>query len=150
MSTFVRAAVKRVRAGLTGRAALAAVLSLLAFGPRASCAQTSGTAPPPEPPVELENHRYIPPGAAKSVEIGNFYLKRGNYKAAASRFEEAVGARSDYAPAYLGLGKTYEKMGLRQKALNAYQQFLDLLPSDKDAEAAKDVHRAMDRLREGH
>lgn len=55
--------------------------------------------------------------------------------------------RPDYAPAYLGLGKAYEQMGSRKQALDAYQKYLDLLPSDKDAEDAKDVQRAVKRLR---
>jgi len=90
---------------------------------------------------------YSPPGPAKSVEVGNFYLRRKDYKGALSRFEEAVQTDSNYAPAYLGLGKVYEKTGARQKALDAYQKYLDLLPSDKDAQDAKQVHRAIDRLR---
>jgi tetratricopeptide (TPR) repeat protein len=133
----------------TGIAAIVMASLLILFTRPVPCqAQTSRTAPPPEPPVELENPpAFTPPGPAKSVEIGNFYLKRGKYKAAASRFEEAIQSRSDYAPAFLGLGKAYDKMRLRQKALAAYQRYLDLLPSDQDAENAKDVHRAMDRLR---
>lgn len=90
---------------------------------------------------------YTPPGPAKSVEIGKFYLRRKDYKGALSRFEEAVHTDPSYAPAYLGLGKVYEKTGVRQKALDAYQRYLELLPSDKDAEDAKEVHRAIDRLR---
>jgi tetratricopeptide (TPR) repeat protein len=118
------------------------------LNPLASRAQTSRTPPAPQPPVELEkNSPYTTPGPEKCVEVGNFYLKRGKYKAAVSRFEEAIQTRPDYAQAYLGLGKADEKMGLKQKALDAYQQYLDLLPSDKDAEDAKDVHRAMARLR---
>lgn len=81
------------------------------------------------------------------MEVGNFYLRRKDYKGALSRFEEAVQTDPNYAPAYLGLGKVYEKTGARQKALDAYQKYLDLLPSDKDAEDAKEVHRAIDRLR---
>jgi len=81
------------------------------------------------------------------VEIGNFYLRRKDYKGALSRFEEAARTDPNYAPAYLGLGKVYEKTGMKQKALDAYQRYLDLLPSDKDAQDAKDVHRAMERLR---
>jgi tetratricopeptide (TPR) repeat protein len=121
----------------------------LVVSPLASHAQTSRTPPPPAPPPETRSV-YTPPGPAKDVEVGNFYLKRRAYRAAASRFEEAIQSRADYAPAYLGLGKTYEKMGLKHKALSAYQQYLDLLPSDKDAEDAKDVHRAIARLRAGH
>jgi len=94
---------------------------------------------------------YVPPGAVKSVEIGNFYLKKKKYKGALSRFQEAVAENSSYAPAYLGMGKVYEHMGLKQKALDAYQKYLDALPSEKDALEAKDVRRAMARLeREGN
>src|SRR5689334_19446349 len=75
---------------------------------------------------------YVPPGAVKSVEIGNFYLRRRQYNGALSRFKEAVEENSTYAPAYLGLGKVYEHLGLKQKALDAYQQYLDALPSEKD------------------
>jgi len=90
---------------------------------------------------------FTPPGPAKSVEVGDFYLRRKDYRGALSRFEEAVQTNPNYAPAYLGLGRVYEKTGARQKALEAYQKYLDLLPSDKDAEDAKQVHRAMERLR---
>jgi tetratricopeptide (TPR) repeat protein len=127
-----------------------AVLLSLSLSLVSSGAQTSRTPPPPSAPDLDGGHVYTPPGPAKSVEIGNFYLRHHKYKAAISRFQEAIQTRSDYAPAYLGLGKTYEKMGLKQKALDAYQQYLDTLPSDKDAEDAKSVHRAMERLREGH
>jgi len=126
-------------------------LLILAMSPVVVRAQSSRTPPPPQPPPDLDGgFVYTPPGPAKSVEIGNFYLKRHNYKAAISRFKEAIQTRSDYPPAYLGLGKAYEKTGQKQKALDAYQQYLDTLPSDKDAADAKDVHRAMERLRAEH
>lgn len=126
-------------------------LLLLAISALTLRAQSSRTPPPPKPSPDLDGgFVYTPPGPAKSVEIGNFYLKRHNYKAAISRFKEAIQTRADYAPAYLGLGKAYEKTRQKQKALDAYQKYLDMLPSDKDAEDAKDVHRALDRLLSGH
>jgi tetratricopeptide (TPR) repeat protein len=85
-------------------------------------------------------------GPAKCTEIGNFYFKRKNYKAALSRYQEAADADPHYAPAYLGLGKAYEKLGRDQKALESYRKYLDMLPSDKDAENAKEVQRAIARL----
>ena len=94
-----------------------------------------------------DGFHYTPPGPVKSVEVGNYYLRRKDYKGALSRFEEAVQTDPNYAPAYLGIGKVYEKTGVTQKALDAYQKYLDLLPSDKDAQDAKEVHRAIDRLR---
>ena len=96
---------------------------------------------------ELESsYHYVPPSARQSVEIGNFYLGRKDYRGALSRFEE--GARDDpyYAPAYLGMGKVYEKTGRKRKALDAYLKYLDTLPSQKQADEAKDVHKAIRRL----
>jgi tetratricopeptide (TPR) repeat protein len=94
-----------------------------------------------------DGFHYSPPGPAKSVAVGNFYLRRKDYRGALSRFEEAVQTDPNYAPAYLGLGKVFERTGAPRKALDAYQKYLDLLPSDKDAQDAKEVHRAIDRLR---
>jgi tetratricopeptide (TPR) repeat protein len=94
--------------------------------------------PEPEP--------YVPQPAWKSVEVGDFYLKRKKLRAALSRYKEAVKVDPHYAPAYLGLGKVYDRIGLREKALDAYRKYLDLLPSTKQAEEAKDVHKAIARL----
>ena len=103
----------------------------------------------PEPTAEPEEGKlqpYIPPSAAKSVEIANFYFRTKKYNAALGRYEEAVTTDPYYAAGYLGLGKTYEKLGLKHKALAAYQKYLDLLPSEKQAEEAKSVHQAIERL----
>lgn len=89
---------------------------------------------------------YVPPSATKSVEIGNFYFRTKRYNAALGRYQEAVATDPYYADGYLGLGKTYEKLGLKHKALAAYQKYLDLLPSQKQADEAKNVHRAIARL----
>jgi tetratricopeptide (TPR) repeat protein len=89
---------------------------------------------------------YTSPGPAKCVEIGNVYLHKGNLKGALSRFEEAVKDNPLYAPAYLGLGKVYERMNEKAKALEAYKRYLDELPSAKDAAEARDAQRAVARL----
>ena len=52
----------------------------------------------------------------------------------------------DYAPAYLGLGRVYDHMGLRQKALNAYMRYLDELPSQRESLKAKQARKAVHRL----
>ncbi len=95
---------------------------------------------------EPEPRPYVPVPAWKSVEVGDFYFKKKNYRAALSRYKEAAQVDAYYAPAYLGLGKVYEKIGLKQKALDNYQKYLDMLPSTKQAEEAKDVHKAIARL----
>lgn len=105
--------------------------------------------PDERPPEPGDAKPFVPPGASKSVEVADYYFRKKMYRAALSRYQEATKTDSYYAPAYLGLGKTYDKMGLKQKALDAYQKYLDLLPSAKDAEEAKKVHDAMARLQRG-
>jgi len=100
---------------------------------------------PPRPSIE-DNWKYVSDGPAKCVEVGNYYLRKNRLEAALSRFQEAVRVTPHYAPAYLGLGKVYERMGFKQKALEAYEHYLDELPSAKDAAEAKDAQRAMARL----
>ena len=96
---------------------------------------------------ELErSYHYVPPSARESVEIGDFYFRRKDYRGALSRYEEAVKDDPYYAPAYLGLGKVYEKTGKPDKALATYQKYLSILPSQKQADEAKDVHRSIRRL----
>jgi tetratricopeptide (TPR) repeat protein len=107
----------------------------------------SGQEPERKPPAEdnSEAMTYAPP-AWKSVEIGNYYLRRKKLRGALGRFQEAAQTDAHYAPAYLGLGKVYDKLGLKQKALLAYQRYLDELPSTKDAVEAKDAQKAIARL----
>ena len=108
------------------------------------CAQQQPAKPgaPKNDPV-----RVLPSdSASKAVEIGDFYLRRKKYQAALSRFQEALKTDPHYAPAYRELGRVYEKMGQWRKSLDAYQKYLDELPSAKDAREAKDIHKAIDRM----
>ncbi|MGH9395857.1 MAG: tetratricopeptide repeat protein [Terriglobia bacterium] len=98
-------------------------------------------------PASSGDWTYQPPSPEKSVEIGNFYLHREDDRAALSRFKEAIKTDPDYAPAYLGLGKAYEKLGEHGKALASYEKYLQELPSDRAAARAKDAHKAIARLK---
>jgi tetratricopeptide (TPR) repeat protein len=106
-----------------------------------------GQVPEDPPKPSLDNDwNYVSPGPAKCVEAGNVYLKRGALKGALSRFQEALKDDPHYAPAYLGLGKVYERLKENRKALDAYQRYLDELPSTKEADDARDARRAVERL----
>ena len=115
---------------------------LLGLAPASARAQQKAS-PPSSADAEPG---YVPSGPEKCVEVGDYYFRRKNYRGALSRYQEAVQTDPYYAPAYLGLGKVYDKIGLKQKALSNYQKYLDMLPSDKQAEEAKDVHKAIARL----
>jgi tetratricopeptide (TPR) repeat protein len=118
-------------------AALLLALPTAALGAQSAAApgEASGNAP-----------GYVPPPAWKSVEVGDFYLRRKDYRGALSRYQEAIHTDPDYAPAYLQLGKVDEKLGRKRQALAAYQKYLKALPSEKQAEEAKEAHHAIRRL----
>lgn len=129
------------------RSFVAWVLLCLSLAGSPSFAQDKPKKPKPARQQPQESTPYSPPAAWKSVEIGDYYMRRKNYRGALSRYQEAVTTDPDYARGYLGLGKACEKLHFPQKALDAYQKYLDLLPSAKDAEEAKAVHRSIEKLR---
>jgi len=93
-----------------------------------------------EPPVE---YALNPHQAKREMDIGSYYLKKGSYAAAAARFREAVKWQPKLAEAYLKLGQAQEKGGELQKALEAYQKYLEIEPKGKKA---SDVRKAVARL----
>jgi len=121
--------------------ALALILVFQTGGP-VVCAQKQQAGPAHVDPVRS----YVSPSASKSVEIGDYYLRRKKFNAALSRFQEALKTDPNYAAAYRELGKVYEGTGLWQKALEAYRKYLDELPSARDAREAKSIHKAIARL----
>lgn len=95
-----------------------------------------------EPPEEDEGlapkeYSFNPLEAEKNLKVGNYYFKKGNYKAAVSRFLEATKWNPNYAEAFLRLGEGEEKMKDKKAANEAYAKFLQLAPTSKDAEAVK-------------
>ena len=99
---------------------------------------------PPEEDESLKPKEYgfNPLEAERDLRIGNFYFKKGNYTAAASRFREATKWNPSYADAYLRLGESEEKMKDKQAAREAYEKYLELAPDAKDAEAIRKKIRA--------
>jgi len=120
------------------------LLVLLALNSTAFWLQSQERKHPPQVPEE--SSPYHPPAAWKSVEIGNYYLRKKDYPGALNRYQEAVKTDPHYPGGYLGMGKVYDKLGFKEKALEAYRKYLDLLPSTKEALEAKDVQKAVARL----
>ena len=86
-----------------------------------------------------EMHPYNPHKADKDVEVGDFYFKMKNYKAAESRYAEALLYKSDDAEATFKLAATREKLGEEEDALAGYQSYLKILPEGPHAKEAKDA-----------
>ena len=112
-------------------------LILLAW-PAAFLAQAQQQPPPPperqaaREPASQEPI-FDPYRAHKSLEIGMFYMKKGNYDAAIERFEDAARSKPNFARPHLLLGEAYEKKGAKAEAVKAYQKYLEILPSAEDA-----------------
>jgi tetratricopeptide (TPR) repeat protein len=95
-----------------------------------------------EPPEEDESlkpteYSFNPLKAESDLKIGNFYFKKGNYKAAASRFQDATRWNPTYAEAFRRLGDAREKLKDSVAAREAFEKYLDLEPKGKEAEAIK-------------
>jgi tetratricopeptide (TPR) repeat protein len=95
-----------------------------------------------EPPEEDESlapktYSFNPLEADKDLKVGLYYLKKGNYKAAMSRFREATLWNPTFAEAFLRLGESAEKLKDKKASHEAYEKFVALAPDDKQAGAIK-------------
>jgi len=70
--------------------------------------------------------------AEKDLEVGQYYLRKGNVDAAIDRFEDAVLAKPGYALPFRYLGEAQEKKGLQREAIKSYSRYLDLYPRAED------------------
>ncbi len=128
------------------RVQTAASLFLLGFA-AAAHAQKPAQQPPPqqqeqEPPEEDESlkpkeYGFNPLQAAQDLKIGQFYFKKGNYRAAARRFTDATRWDPNLAEAFLRLGETEERLKDKKAAQAAYAKYLELSPDAKDAAVIK-------------
>ncbi len=86
---------------------------------------------------------YNPHRADKDVEVGDFYFKRENYRAAESRYAEALEWMPNDAIAFFKLAQAQEKLGKMDQARGNYQQYLKILPKGEQSEEAR---KALARL----
>ena len=78
-----------------------------------------------------------PHKAEKSTEVGEYYFKEKNYKAAISRYREALEYKPRDAHATYRLAEALEKSGQSAEALQRYEEYLKILKNGVFAEDAK-------------
>lgn len=110
----------------------------LALLPWALLAQEPKSPPEQEPPEEDESlkpkeYTFNPLQADNEMRVGNFYWKKGSYKAAARRFEEATRWDPGRAEAFLRWAESLEKLNDKDGARKAYAKYLELAPDAKNA-----------------
>jgi tetratricopeptide (TPR) repeat protein len=91
-----------------------------------------------------EFHLWNPHKAAKDIEVGDFYFKRKNYRAAEDRYREALLYKENDATATFHLAVCLEKLNQPDEASKEYESYLKILPHGPDAEKAE---KAIQRLK---
>jgi tetratricopeptide (TPR) repeat protein len=94
---------------------------------------------PPEEDPDLKPNEYSfnPLEASRNIIAGNFYFKKGNYRAASRRYLEASKWDPTSAEALLKLGEADEKMRDFPAARQAYEKYLTVATDAKDLDAVK-------------
>ncbi len=81
--------------------------------------------------------------AEKDLEVGQYYMKKGDVDAAIDRFQDATTAKPGYAIPFRFLGEAQEKKGLKKQAVKSYQRYLDLYPHAEDGDK---IRKKIDKL----
>jgi tetratricopeptide (TPR) repeat protein len=91
----------------------------------------SATQSAPDQPI------WDPLRADKDMEVGQYYLHKGDVDAAIDRFQDAILAKPGFAIPFRFLGEAQEKKGLKKQAIKSYQRYLDLYPHAEDGDKIK-------------
>jgi tetratricopeptide (TPR) repeat protein len=91
-----------------------------------------GVLPPEDDPA------WDPFHAQQDIDVGMFYLHKGDVDAAISRFEHAISLRANFAKPRLLLAECYEKKGDPSEAVRYYKEYLQVLPNAPDAKKVRE------------
>ncbi len=104
---------------------------------------------PPKPNADnatqnaSDQPRWDPLRAEKDMQVGQYYMHKGDLDAAIDRFEDATTAKPGYALPFRLLGEAQEKRGLKKQAIKSYTRYLDLYPHAEDKDK---VQKKIDKL----
>ena len=122
------------------------------------------SAPPPEEPVKTptktgkaapsnapkpgvlppeDNPAWDPFHAAQDIDVGTFYMHKGDLDAAIGRFQDAIRLRPNFAKPRLLIAEIYERRGDKSEALHYYKEYLQVFP---DAPDFKKVQKKIEKL----
>src|ERR1700676_5369562 len=87
--------------------------------------------------------KWDPLRAEKDMQVGQYYMHKGDVDAAIDRFEDATTAKPGYALPFRLLGEAQEKKGLKKQAIKSYTRYLDLYPKAEDKDK---IQKKIDKL----
>ena len=111
--------------------------------PSVAPAPVAAPNPPDDASDVQELHPWNPYRAVKDDEVGDFYFKRKNYKAALARYQDALAWKDKDAVATFRIAQCYEKLDQPDEAITNYRQYLKILP---DGPFSKEAKKALDKL----
>lgn len=142
---------------LAGAGLCFAAWPCLAQDPQEPAPPPKQDAPKPKPNTDSavqsapDQPKWDPLRAERDMDVGKYYLKKGDVDAAIDRFQDAAEAKPGYAIPFLYLGEAYEKKGRKKQAVKAYQRYLDLFPhaedGDKIRKKIEKLHAEIDKAR---
>jgi len=91
-----------------------------------------------------EMHPWNPYRAMKDDEVGDYYFKLKNYKAALARYQDALIWKEKDAVANFRMAQCYEKLDQPDQAIPHYEEYLKILPGGP---YAKDARKALQKLK---
>lgn len=91
-----------------------------------------------------KEYSFNPLQAQKEIRVGNYYFKKGAYRAAAMRFREATKWNSGDAEAWLRLGEAAEKQKDDKTIKEAFSKYLELAADAKDA---PEIRKKLEKLK---
>ncbi len=102
---------------------------------------------PPEEDKSARPTQYAfnPVRSKKELDVGEFYFKKADYRAAAGRFSEATKWNPGNAEAWLRLGDAQDRMKDFKAARDSYTKYLQLAP---DAKNAAEVRKKLEKLKD--
>jgi tetratricopeptide (TPR) repeat protein len=134
------------------------LLAFLVLGAPARGAQEPPPNPADKPPAPTDKPKpnsdnatqnapdqpkWDPLRAEKDMQVGQYYMHKGDLDAAIDRFEDATTAKPGYALPFRLLGEAQEKKGLKRQAIKSYTRYLDLYPKAEDRDK---VQKKIDKL----
>jgi tetratricopeptide (TPR) repeat protein len=102
-----------------------------------SNAAKAGVLPPEDNPA------WDPFHAAQDIDVGTFYMHKGDLDAAIGRFQDAIRLRPNFAKPRLLIAEIYERRGDKSEALHYYKEYLQVFP---DAPDSKKVQKKIEKL----
>ena len=106
-------------------------------------AQQNETPPKPQDSQPQQAEPEPQGSARRDLDVGTYYMHKGDVDAAISRFEEAVRLQPNLVKARMLLAEAYEKKGDKAAAVKCYREYLQAFPKAPDV---KKIQRKIEKL----